>query len=109
MACAVTQRQISHASARIRELQSLLGLNLEEIAVVLQNDDRIEKIRELYHDRRTSVSERRRLAREGLDLQEDLRAMVEAKRGALNDFLAGLDAHIERIRSLLEDGGTKNP
>ncbi len=95
--------------ARIRELQSLLGLNLEEIAVVLQNDDRIEKIRELYHDRRTSVSERRRLAREGLDLQEDLRAMVEAKRGALNDFLAGLDAHIERIRSLLEDGGTKNP
>ena len=41
---------------RIRELQSLLGLNLEEIAVVLRNDDRIGKIRELYHDRTNRVS-----------------------------------------------------
>ena len=31
--------------ARIRELQSLLGLNLEEIAAVLRNEDRIEGIR----------------------------------------------------------------
>ncbi|MGA3216416.1 MAG: MerR family transcriptional regulator [Acidimicrobiales bacterium] len=94
---------------RIRELQSLLGLNLEEIAVVLRNDDRIGKIRELYHDRRTVVAERRRLAREGLAIQQDLRAMVESKRAALNDFLADLDAHIERIRALLEEGGAANP
>jgi DNA-binding transcriptional MerR regulator len=86
---------------RIRELQSLLGLNLEEIAIVLRNDDRIAKIRELYHDRRTAVVERRRLAREGLAIQEDFRAMVECKREALNVFLADLDAHIQRIRGLL--------
>jgi len=93
---------------RIRELQSLLGLNLEEIAVVLQNDDRIAKIRELYHDRRTEIAERRRLAREGLAIQEDLRAMVESKRAALNTFLADLDAHIDRIRGLLQESGAKN-
>ena len=31
--------------ARIRELQSLLGLNLDEIAAVLRNEDRIDEIR----------------------------------------------------------------
>jgi len=94
---------------RIRELQSLLGLNLDEIAVVLRNDDRIASIRELYHDKRTGVPERRRLAREGLALQEDLRTMVESKRAALNAFLADLDARIERIRGLLQESGAKKP
>ena len=88
---------------RIRELQSLLGLNLEEIAVVLRNDDRIGKIRELYHDRRTGLAERRRLARESLAIQEDLRAMVESKRLALDAFLADLDAHIGRIQAVIQD------
>ena len=31
--------------ARIRELQTLLGLNLDEIAVVLRNDDRLAEIK----------------------------------------------------------------
>src|ERR1700761_6979961 len=37
---------------RIRELQSLLGLNLDEIAVVLRNDDRIAENRQTWHDER---------------------------------------------------------
>ncbi|MEP7024878.1 MAG: hypothetical protein ABJB47_13990 [Actinomycetota bacterium] len=69
--------------ARIRELQTLLGLNLDEIAIVLRNEDRMAQIRLTYHDKRTSDEERRRLTRECLDLQEDLRATVEAKRVAL--------------------------
>src|ERR1700760_1915832 len=44
---------------RIRELQSLLGLNLDEIAVVLRNDDRLAEIRQTWHDERTSDGERR--------------------------------------------------
>lgn len=103
-----SESDLAHVT-RIRELQSLLGLNLEEIAVVLRNDDRIASIRELYHDKRTGVPERRRLAREGLALQEDLRTMVESKRAALNAFLADLDAHIERIRGLLQESGAKKP
>src|ERR1022692_4774789 len=35
--------------ARIRELQTLLGLNLDEIAVVLQSEDRLAEIRLRYH------------------------------------------------------------
>src|ERR1700722_15386113 len=39
---------------RIRELQTLLGLNLDEIAVLLRNEDRIAQIRQTWHDERTS-------------------------------------------------------
>jgi DNA-binding transcriptional MerR regulator len=87
---------------RIRELQDLLGLNLDEIAIVLSREDRMAQIRLTYHDERTSQSERRKLIEESLSLQEGLRATVEAKRAALTDFLADLDARIGRSRKLLD-------
>ncbi len=62
--------------ARIRELQALLGLNLEEIAIVLRNEDRMAQIRRTYQDERTSEDERRQLTRECLSLQESLRDTV---------------------------------
>ena len=86
---------------RIMELKTLLGLNLDEVALVLRNEDRIAQIRQTYHDERTSAEERRQLTRECLTLQEDLRATVEAKRAALDAFLADLDARITRARALL--------
>jgi DNA-binding transcriptional MerR regulator len=87
--------------ARIRELQTLLGLNLDEIAVVLRNEDRIAQIRLSYHDERTSEAERRELTRECLTLAEDLRATVQAKRDALDEFLTDLDTRIGKARALL--------
>ena len=68
---------------RIRELQNLLGLNLDEIAIVLRNEDRMAQIRRSYHDERTSEAERRRLTQECITLQESLRATVDAKLAAL--------------------------
>jgi DNA-binding transcriptional MerR regulator len=87
--------------ARIRELQTLLGLNLDEIALVLRNEDRMAEIRRAYQDERTSDDERLRLTREGLILLEGLRETVEAKRAALDSFLADLEARIGRARDLL--------
>jgi DNA-binding transcriptional MerR regulator len=87
--------------ARIRELQNLLGLNLDEIAVVLRNEDRIAQIRLSYHDERTSEEKRRQLTRECLALAEDLRATVQAKRDALDGFLTDLDTRIGKARALL--------
>jgi MerR family transcriptional regulator, repressor of the yfmOP operon len=89
--------------ARIRELQTVLGLNLDEIAVVLRNEDRLAEIRRMFADERTSASERLRLTRECLALHEDLRVTVEAKRAALQSFLADLDARSGRGRELLAD------
>jgi DNA-binding transcriptional MerR regulator len=92
---------------RIRELQTLLGFNLEEIAIVLRNEDRIAQIRRTYHDELTSADERRRLTRECLGLQQSLRVTVDAKRVALAGFLADLDARIQRAQDLL--AGRDNP
>ena len=87
--------------ARIRELQTLLGLNLDEIAIVLRNEDRLAQIRKAYRDERTSDDERLRLSRECLALLESLRETVEAKRSALESFLADLDARIGRCKDLV--------
>ncbi len=87
--------------ARIRQLQVLLGLNLDEIAVVLRTEDRMAQIRRTYHHEHTSDAERRELVRESLRLQHDLRATVEAKRVAIEGFLADLDARIARSNDLL--------
>jgi DNA-binding transcriptional MerR regulator len=86
---------------RIRELQTLLGLNLDEIAIVLRNEDRLAQIRRAYRDERTSDETRLRLSRECLGLLENLRETVEAKRAALETFLADLDARIGKVRDFL--------
>jgi MerR family transcriptional regulator, repressor of the yfmOP operon len=88
--------------ARIRQLQLLLGLNLDEIAVVLRNEDRMAQIKRTYLHEHTSDAERRELVRESLQLQHDLRATVEAKRVAIEGFLADLDARIARSSDLLD-------
>jgi MerR family transcriptional regulator, repressor of the yfmOP operon len=87
--------------ARIRELQLLLGLNLDEIAAVLRSEDRTAEIRLAYRDEHTGAAERRQLLVECMGLLEDLRTTVEAKRAALDGFLRDLDARIERINELL--------
>lgn len=87
----------------IRELQNLLGLNLDEIAIVLGNEDRMAQIRRTYHDDRTSDTERRRLTQECITLQESLRATVDAKLAALAGFRADLNARIGRAQDLLAD------
>jgi MerR family transcriptional regulator, repressor of the yfmOP operon len=88
--------------ARIRQLQELLGLNLDEIARVLSDEDRMAQIKRAYLDEGTSRSQRRQLLRESLDLQHSLRATVEAKRTGIEGFLAELDARIARTRALLD-------
>ncbi len=92
---------------RIMELKTLLGLNLDEVALVLRNEDRIAQIRQTYQDERTTAEERRQLTCECLTLHEGLRATVEAKRAALDAFLADLDARITRARTLL--AGQRTP
>jgi MerR family transcriptional regulator, repressor of the yfmOP operon len=86
---------------RIRELQALLGLNLDEIAIVLRNEDRLAQIRRAYRDERTSEEERLRLSRECLTLLENLRGTVEVKRAALENFLADLDTRIGKVKDFL--------
>jgi MerR family transcriptional regulator, repressor of the yfmOP operon len=88
--------------ARIRQLQELLGLNLDEISVVLRGEDRIAEIRLAYHDEDTSCEERKALVGESLLLHESLRATVEAKRQGIEGFLSDLDTRIDKMRAFLD-------
>ena len=88
--------------ARIRQLQELLGLDLDAIARVLGDEDRMAQIKRAYLDEGTSGEERQELLREGLTLQLGLRAIVEAKLSGIEGFLADLDARFSRTRALLD-------
>lgn len=87
--------------ARIRQLQELLGLDLDAIAKVLRTEDRMAEIKRVYLDEATSRSERQELLRESLDLQQWLRAMVERKLHGIEGFLADLDTRIGKTRAVL--------
>ena len=86
---------------RIRQLQTVLGLNLDEIAIVLRNEDRMAEIRDTYYREHTSDGHRQELAAESLELQQQLRATVEAKRAAIEEFVADLDNRIGRTLDVL--------
>lgn len=81
---------------RIRQLQTLLGFNLDEVAVILHHEDRLSEIRRAWLHEHTTDAQRLELARESLELQQDLRATGEAKRQAIDGFLVDLDARIAR-------------
>jgi len=87
---------------RIRQLQQLLGLNLDEIALVLRGEDRMAEIKLAYQDEGTSRDKRQALLRESLDVQQVLRATVEAKRRGIEGFLADLDARIGKTQAYLD-------
>jgi MerR family transcriptional regulator, repressor of the yfmOP operon len=92
---------------RIRQLQTLLGLDLDEVAAVLRSEDRLAEIRRACQDGGTSDAERLGMARESLRLLQDLRATVEAKQRAIDSFLADLDARIGRSEDWLARMTTK--
>jgi DNA-binding transcriptional MerR regulator len=95
--------------ARLRELQNLLGFNLEEIRVIFDNEDRLEALRAEYRAEGTDETRRRELIAEGLAVRAKLRATVVAKRDALDRFLAELDAEAARKRRILEGGPLPDP
>ncbi len=97
--------------ARLRELQELLGFNLEEIRQVFDNEDRLEALRAEYHAEHTDAARRRELIAEGLAVRGRLRATVVTKLEALQRFLDDLDAQRDRLQRVLDEGvpGERQP
>lgn len=85
---------------RIRKLQSLMGFNLEEIRSIFAATDRLDALRNEYHGTADS-GHQRELLEESLGTLEGLRAQILAKQDHLRDFLAELDARVERHRKRL--------
>jgi DNA-binding transcriptional MerR regulator len=86
---------------RIRELQTLLGFNLDEIRDQLESEDRLAAVRAEYQAETTDPIRRRELLAEALSVREELRATVEAKIAGLERVRDDLDAAIARIYELM--------
>jgi DNA-binding transcriptional MerR regulator len=88
----------------IRELQTLLGLDLDEIAEQLETSDRLDGLRAEYFagpppERRDEILE------EGLAILERLRERVLSRQDALVTFAAELDARIARYHAAMAEHG----
>jgi len=91
---------------RIRELQQLLGFNLDEIRGILTIEDQLAAYRSDYHAS-VDESDRVRIGDSALEAYAELRREVERKIGRLTAFRDEIDSRVERIllrREQAEDG-----
>ncbi|MFN2607100.1 MAG: MerR family transcriptional regulator [Acidimicrobiales bacterium] len=89
---------------RILELRDVLGLDLERIKAITQAEDRLAQLRAEF-TRGVSRERHRRILSEATAINREMRAQVESKLGALQEFLAELDAKAARYRQVGRDLG----
>jgi len=82
---------------RIRELQHLVGFNLDEIKTIVAAEARLEEIRTEFRADRSPERKREMIA-EARDINDRLRAEMREKQSRLETFLADLDARSRLIR-----------
>ncbi|CAO5242037.1 MerR family transcriptional regulator, repressor of the yfmOP operon [Frankia sp. AgKG'84/4] len=87
---------------RIRELQTLLGFNLDEIRAILKSEDRLTQVRLEYRAASDDV-DRMRLLLEAQAAYQRLRGEVEEKVNRLTAFRDELDERLARTERLLGD------
>lgn len=88
---------------RIKELQQLMGLNLDDIATVIRAEHRLESLRSEYRQGGGDPVRRRELAADALEIVEDLRARVQRRLDRTVAFRDELDARAARYRSIAEE------
>ena len=89
--------------ARIRELQQLMGFNLEEIGQILSAEDSLERIRDEYRSGKPTSRRRRELLAEAIELNDRLREQVRHKVSRIAGFLEELDAKAVRYRQIVDE------
>jgi DNA-binding transcriptional MerR regulator len=89
---------------RIRELQAIMGFNLEEIREILQADDRLAQLRTEFHQGVTTERHRDILV-EAARLNARTQEQVLAKMAILDAFRDELEATAARYREVAVDLG----
>ena len=89
---------------RIRELQAVMGFNLEEIREILDADDRLAALRAEYHEGVTPTRHGDILV-EAARLNARTQEQVLAKVGILEAFQAELEAKADRYRAVAAELG----
>ncbi|MCK9896706.1 MerR family transcriptional regulator [Frankia sp. AgB32] len=87
---------------RIRELQTLLGFNLDEIRAILSSEDRLTQVR-LEYRAASDDGDRLRLLLEAQAAYQRLRGEVDEKVSRLTAFRDEIDERLARTERLLGD------
>ncbi len=93
---------------RIRELQALMGFNLDEIRAILAAEDELERLRAEFRSTSPPPRRRREMVEEALAINARVREQVADKLARVQQFLDELDAKAERYRAFaseLKDSG----
>src|SRR4051794_40939214 len=82
---------------RIRELQQLVGFNLDEIRTIVAAEDRLEELRTEFRSGHSPQREKQLVA-EAIEINDRLREDMRTKLARLETFLADLDARAALYR-----------
>lgn len=85
---------------RIRELQELMGFDLQAIRTIVTAEARLQQLREEYLAG-ADVPRRHEIVREAIRINDELRAEVRARLGRIRGFLDDLNSKAARYRRLL--------
>ncbi len=88
---------------RIRRLQSLMHLDLEEIGSILAAEDRIEAIREEYRHSQPSLARRIEILEEALEITTWLLGQVESRMSGLVEFKDELSGRMKLYLTKLDE------
>jgi DNA-binding transcriptional MerR regulator len=88
---------------RVRELQQLMGFNLDEIGQILSAEDSLDRIRDEYRGGKPTSRRRRELLSEAIEINDRLRERVRDKVSRIGGFLEELDAKAVRYRQLVAE------
>jgi DNA-binding transcriptional MerR regulator len=85
---------------RIRELQELMGFDLQQIRVIVAAEARLQELREEYQ-RTDRPANRQRLVGEAIEINDRLREEVRGKLKRTKAFLADLERKAAKYREAL--------
>jgi DNA-binding transcriptional MerR regulator len=86
---------------RIRQLQELMGFNLDEIGEILAAEDELQRLREEFRAGQPPHRQEEIVAR-ALELNAQLRAQVKAKQTNLQTFLTDLEDKARRYQDFAD-------
>lgn len=90
---------------RVRELQRVMGFDLEQIRRITRSETRLAQLREEFQRDRTPVARQREITREAIALNDDLRREVREKLAHTQGFLDDLNAKAVKYRRFLSTLG----
>jgi DNA-binding transcriptional MerR regulator len=91
---------------RIRQLQELMGFDLNEIAAILEGEDRLSDLRQEWF-RQESAQSRAAILGEAVKINDRLQEQVRRKRERLDAFLADLEGKRARYDDVANELRTR--